>query len=118
MLGATAAQSVLDPITHDPVFFAALPGAGVETARVARDLGTVPALNGGFTPKALLDGLARKPRVLHIASHFRYVSGDDRRSFLVTGGDPWTVEAIKALPDGALGSLDPRHPIRLWHGER
>jgi tetratricopeptide (TPR) repeat protein/CHAT domain-containing protein len=107
IVGTTTANKVTDPITGVPLTFPALPGVRGETSAVSSALSAPPLLDGEFSRDSLVNSLASKPSVLHVASHFRYVPGDDRRSFLLTGdGGAWTVEDIKALPDNGLEFLD------------
>jgi CHAT domain-containing protein len=105
--GVTTTSSLPDPINGVAVSFPKLASVREETNATARALGTKPMLDRDFTTKGLLASLAKHPGVVHLASHFRYVPGDDRRSFLLTGGNgAWTVESIKSLPDDALKGVD------------
>lgn len=107
VLGTTGAHSVKDPVSSEPLGFPELPGARAEVESVSHQLGSTPILDGEFTARKLVSCFARRPRIVHIASHFRYFAGDDRRSFLLTGdGGIWTVEAIKALPANALAGVE------------
>lgn len=104
VFGATQAEVVKDPISGQDLSFSQLKGARQEAESIALALGTTPSLD--FSLDALTKGIAAKPSVIHLASHFRYVPGDDRRSFLMSGdGKAFTVEQIKSLPDDALKSV-------------
>jgi CHAT domain-containing protein/tetratricopeptide (TPR) repeat protein len=105
--GVTVKSSPPDPINGVPVSFPKLDSVREETNAAAKTVGTKPMLDGDFTTKTLVSSLKKHPGVIHLASHFRYVPGDDRRSFLLTGGNgAWTVDSIKSLPDNALRGVD------------
>ncbi len=105
--GVTAESRLPDPINGVPVSFAKLAAVREETSAAASSLGVKPMLDGHFTAKTLISSIKNHPEVIHLASHFRYVPGDDRRSFLLTGGNgAWTVDAIKSLPSNALNGVD------------
>jgi CHAT domain-containing protein/Tfp pilus assembly protein PilF len=105
--GVTGKASVPDPNNGVPVSFDKLTSVHEEATTVAVCLRTKPMLDGDFTTKTLVSSLKKHPGVIHLASHFRYVPGDDRRSFLLTGANgAWTVDSIKSLPDNALRGVD------------
>jgi CHAT domain-containing protein len=105
--GVTRAASLPDPVTGTSVDCAALPGVDEEVRGVSAALGVTPMFDGDFTAGLTLLALKRKPGIVHLASHFVYVPGNDRRSFLLTGGNgAWSVEKIKDLPDDTLRGVD------------
>lgn len=83
----------------------ALPSVKTELSRIFKK-GNRGVLNGEvlldkrFTKATMLDALkARKPLV-HIASHFRFVAGDEANSFLLLGdGTPFTLDEMKQQKD-------------------
>lgn len=105
--GVTRTSNVADPVTGATVQFGALPGVFKEAAGVSDALGVTGLLDQAFTAKSLLRQITKAPSIIHLATHFRYYPGDDRRSFLVTGQDgSWTLDSVKGLPENALRGVD------------
>jgi CHAT domain-containing protein/tetratricopeptide (TPR) repeat protein len=53
-------------------------------------------LDGQFTKRSMLSALKKPPPLVHIASHFRFVPGDESKSFLLLGdGTPLTLDDLK-----------------------
>lgn len=83
---------VSQPHKVGAIAFAALPAVPLELAGIVRDgaspEGTLPGvrlLDGQFSAETLRSALARNPPVVHIASHFNFVPGTERDSFLLLG---------------------------------
>jgi CHAT domain-containing protein len=103
--GASGARTV--EVLNEKIPFPALPGV---TAELERIFGVPPVgrgvLEGGvlldarFTAEAFLAELKRRPLIVHIASHFKFVPGEDERSFLLLGdGGTLTLKQLKEYPD-------------------
>jgi CHAT domain-containing protein/Tfp pilus assembly protein PilF len=92
----------------DGVKFGALPGVRDELAGVHKSLsGPAPVLDSAFTLKALRAALDTQPTVIHLATHFRFKSGDDSGSFLLLGNDErLSVEDLNVMADGVLSGVD------------
>ena len=88
--------------------FRVLPNVAKELEGVHQALGGPrPLLDDAFTYGALRDALDTGPRVLHIATHFRFKAGDDVGSFLLLGGGgSLSVEQVREMADGSLSSVD------------
>lgn len=104
-LGASSAQTV--ELLDEKISFPALPGVTTELKQI---FGAPPAgravlqgsvlLDAQFTAEALLAELKRRPSVVHIASHFKFVAGDDERSFLLLGdGRTLALKQLKEYPN-------------------
>jgi CHAT domain-containing protein len=105
--GVTGVNSPADPVTGMSVPCSALPGVLGEVRAVCNTLGARPMLDEDFTSGLILQALKSDPGTIHLASHYVYVPGDDRRSFLLTGGNgAWTIEKIKELPEKTLKGVD------------
>ncbi len=102
-MGSSEAHEV--SLGNDTFNASALPSVKMELGRIFKQ-GNRGVLNGEvlidkrFTKAAMLDALkARKPLV-HIASHFRFVAGDEANSFLLLGdGMPFTLDEMKQQKD-------------------
>lgn len=64
-------------------------------------------LNGGFNAKALKASLTDPKPVLHIASHFAVVPGNDAQSFLLLGdGTHLTLSELNRNPEYAMAGIE------------
>jgi CHAT domain-containing protein/tetratricopeptide (TPR) repeat protein len=101
--GVKQGASVADPVTGDLLTLSTLSAVPAEVDTVAGLFPGKKLLDSGFSPQTFVEALKSHPQLVHIASHFAFNKGDDRRSFLLTGGgEPWTVEEIKKLPEDAF----------------
>lgn len=94
-----AREVVLDGATLNA---GALPFVRVELDRIFGQRPTGGILSGDFlldakfTKAAMLRRLSEHRPLVHIASHFRFVPGDEARSFLLLGdGAPFTLDEMK-----------------------
>lgn len=93
--------------------FAALPGAAAELHDVVRDSdggrGVLPGvleLDEQFTFESMRSGLRERYPLVHIASHFAFLPGDEARSFLLLGdGQHLPLSELRALPN-LFGGVD------------
>ncbi len=87
--------------------FGALPAVPLELRSIIRDEGGQGAVEGilpgkvmldeAFTPEALKTSLRQRYPVIHIASHFQFLPGDETQSFLLLGdGSHLTLAQIKS----------------------
>ena len=107
IFGTTGSHVVVEPVTAESISFPSLPGVESEANNIGNELGIAPALDNQFTAHSMLEGFAKRPSMIHLATHFRYVPGDDRRSFLLLGdGSPYTVDTLKSLPENMLRGVD------------
>ncbi len=71
--------------------FSPLPGVGLELEAIfsgadrAGPLQGMPVLDGNFTAASIGAALKAKPRYLHVASHFKFLPGNEDRSYLLLG---------------------------------
>jgi CHAT domain-containing protein len=89
--------------------FSPLPGVVAEMRAIIRPaseqsaeegsgiLPGVVALDEAFTLQALEDGLAEKPQMVHIASHFQFKPGDETDSFLLLGEGTLSLDKLRKL---------------------
>ncbi len=83
----------------------ALPSVKTELGRIFRQdsrgvLKGDVLLDERFTKVAMLDALKTRKPLVHIASHFRFVAGDEANSFLLLGdGTPFTLDEMKNQKD-------------------
>ena len=83
-------------VTRQQAGFAALPGVGRELEAVFDILDGTFALDDTFNEDSLAKALARKPQILHIASHFRFRPGNETNSYLLLGnGDGLTLDQLR-----------------------
>jgi CHAT domain-containing protein len=76
----------------------ALPGVERELAAVSRQRGSV-ALNGAFTQASLNRGLAGRPALVHIASHFVLSPAGEDKSYLLLGdGQRLSLADLRQMP--------------------
>lgn len=102
-----ASFGVSKPHTVEQIAFAGLPSVVAEVKAVGAFLGSEGKLDENFTMRSLRDGIDSGARILHIATHFRFRSGDDIGSFLLLGdGTAFTIEQFKDLADGSLANVD------------
>jgi CHAT domain-containing protein len=126
--GPTEARALAATEARAP--FSALPGAAREIEAILRDGKEAPAedsaliagpearkgeavlpgrsyINGAFTLDTLVDSLASKAQVVHIASHFRLMPGNIALSELLLGdGSAVTLESIDRMPSLDFNGLD------------
>jgi CHAT domain-containing protein len=79
--------------------FGALSGVPAELDSVLRVLpNSSKLLDEGFTVASFKSALENHPTLVHLATHFSFVPGDESHSFLVTGdGKPFRVADAKSL---------------------
>lgn len=76
-----------------------LPAVGRELQALQRWPGSRLRVDGQFNAAALQQGLAQRPAVVHVASHFHLDPGGDARSYLLLGdGQRLSVDALARLP--------------------
>ncbi len=84
--------------SHGDGEHSALPGVERELAAVGRRRGSV-ALNSAFTQASLQSGLARKPALVHIASHFVLSPAGEDKSYLLLGdGQRLSLTELRQMP--------------------
>jgi CHAT domain-containing protein len=105
---ASKGASVKEPVSNRTIRFHPLAGAASEASSVQKLFpGSLVKADDSYTEKSLRQGLALRPRLVHVAGHFRFYPGDDRLSFLVTGDQRiFSVEDLKALPESSLSGID------------
>ncbi|MCB1377592.1 MAG: CHAT domain-containing protein [Alphaproteobacteria bacterium] len=93
--------------------FSPLPGVAKELEAIfegtdARgELSGAPLLDKAFTADTLRDALRRRPKLLHVASHFKFVPGNETDSFLLLGdGAPLTLAQIRKGRGFRFGGVD------------
>jgi CHAT domain-containing protein len=101
--GVTAAHTGFNP----------LPGVAKEMEAIFEGSDAVGKLSGAasldaaFTEDALRNALKKKPKLLHVASHFKFVPGNERDSFLLLGnGEPLSLEKIRKGRGFRFGGVD------------
>jgi len=102
-LGVTQSHIVTDPITGTETEFDALPSVSAELHHVIHEPGSdggvltgTILLDAGFSAKTMRLALAPGRSVVHIASHFQLLPGDDAQSYLLLGdGTPMTVAQME-----------------------
>ena len=102
-LGVSQAHIVTDAITGTQTAFDALPAVPAELHEVIREpgdgAGVLPGrilIDGGFSARSMRGALASGRCVVHIASHFQLLPGDDAQSYLLLGdGTPMTVAQLE-----------------------
>jgi CHAT domain-containing protein len=98
----------------------ALPGVARELTAIRMPQRRV-LLDSDFTSSSLMDGLQRKPGIVHVASHFVLdPSGEDKSYLLLGDGGRMSLAELRALPwDGVrlalLSSCD--SAISVGHGD-
>lgn len=103
-LGSSEAHTL--DLAGDKFNASALPAvkAEMESIFIGKEEGGVLAgtvlLDSGFDRSAMLSSLKVRRPLVHIASHFRFVPGDEGRSFLLLGdGTPFTLSEMKEQKD-------------------
>lgn len=83
-------------VTREHPGFSALPGVGRELEAVFEILKGDFRLDNDFNESSLAKALARRPQILHIASHFRFRPGNETNSYLLLGnGDGLTLDQLR-----------------------
>ncbi|MGE0006774.1 MAG: CHAT domain-containing protein [Parvibaculaceae bacterium] len=78
-------------VTRKHPGFPALPGVAVELETIFRGadgvgfLDGTPVMDAAFDEPSLVEALKTHPRILHIASHFRFRPGNETNSYLLLG---------------------------------
>ena len=102
-MGSSEAHTVISGA--DSFKAAALPSVKTELGRIFRQdsrggLKGDVLLDERFTRAAMLDVMKIHRPLVHIASHFRFVAGDEANSFLMLGdGSPFTLDEMKQQKD-------------------
>jgi len=86
--------------------FGALPGVPNELQAVSGQVGGEPKLDQGFTRGAFAEALSTKPKVVHIATHFNFVPGDEKDSFMLFGAGELSVEEFKGMRNGSFDGVE------------
>jgi CHAT domain-containing protein/tetratricopeptide (TPR) repeat protein len=93
--------------------FSPLPGVAKEMEAIFEgqdkkgELVGSPNLDAAFTEEKLREVLKQRPKLLHVASHFRFVPGNETDSFLLLGdGAPLSLEKIRKGRGFRLGGVD------------
>lgn len=108
--GATAAGF---GVTAAHPGFSPLPGVASELEAIFKghddkgELTGAPLLDSAFTADSLKAALKSRPRLLHVASHFKFVPGNETNSFLLLGnGEPLSLEQIRKTRGLRFGGVD------------
>ncbi len=106
-LGVSKPHQVAGVAGEPAADFPALPGAAAELRGIIGGGGELPGtiqLDDAFTKDALRSALRQRYPLVHVASHFQFLPGDDTRSYLLLGdGSTLTAEAMKRMPGGFEG---------------
>lgn len=93
--------------------FSPLPGVATELEAIFEgsdakgELAGFPKLDGAFTATSLKDALKLRPKLLHVASHFKFVPGNETNSFLLLGdGEPLSLAQIRKGRGYRFGGVD------------
>ncbi len=93
--------------------FSPLPGVAAEMEAIFEgsdrkgELRGAPMLDSAFTADSLKSALKQRPALLHVASHFKFVPGNETDSFLLLGdGKPLTLEQIRKGRGFRFGGVD------------
>jgi CHAT domain-containing protein/TPR repeat protein len=93
--------------------FAPLPGVALELEAIfsgadgAGALPGTPRLDAAFDAASFKAALREKPRYLHIASHFRFVPGNENNSFLLLGtGEHLGLGDLRSNPELRFSGVD------------
>ena len=98
--GVSKARSVGSPQ------FGALPGVLSELQAVSNQVGGAPKLDASFTRDAFDEALSAKPKVVHLATHFNFVPGDEKDSFMLFGTSELSIEEFKRMRNGSLDGVE------------
>jgi CHAT domain-containing protein len=100
-------------VTSAHAGFSPLPGVAAELETIfdgadhKGELRGAPKLDQAFTADTLKAALKQRPALLHVASHFRFVPGNETDSFLLLGdGAPLTLEQIRKGRGFRFGGVD------------
>jgi CHAT domain-containing protein len=96
--------------------FEALPGVRTELEALVGDergspgilrQAAAPLFDENFTREAMMAALERGPRVVHVASHFQFISGTEGQSFLLLGdGKRLTLAELRDSPQTPFKGVD------------
>lgn len=93
--------------------FSPLPGVEKELEAIFEgqdkkgELPGLPVLDTAFTEDSFKDALKERPQLLHVASHFKFVPGNETDSFLLLGnGDALSLEKIRKTRGLRFGGVD------------
>lgn len=100
-------------VTEAHAGFAPLPGVAKELEAIFQgqdkqgELAGAPLLDAAFTEDSLRDALQKRPTLLHVASHFKFVPGNETDTFLLLGnGDPLSLAQIRKNRGFRFGGVD------------
>ena len=100
-------------VTGEHTGFSPLPGVAAELEAIFEghdrqgELAGAPKLDAEFTADSLKAALKQRPALLHVASHFKFVPGNETDSFLLLGdGAPLTLEQIRKGRGFRFGGVD------------
>lgn len=100
-------------VTEAKAGFPPLPGVNAELSAIfagASGTGSLPGtprLNAAFTADSLRSALQGRPALLHVASHFKFVPGDETKSFLLLGdGGELNLATIRKGRGFRFGGVD------------
>jgi CHAT domain-containing protein len=85
--------------------FPPLTGVPIELGRVASLLGGEPKIDSAFTLAALQSALPG-PSVVHIATHFKFIQGDEEASFMVLGEGKLPIQDFRDFPNGCFDGVE------------
>ena len=93
--------------------FSPLPGVAAELEAIFKgsdangELPGAPMLDDAFTADSLKAALKERPALLHVASHFKFVPGNETDSFLLLGdGNPLTLDQLRKTRGLRFGGVD------------
>lgn len=93
--------------------FSPLPGVAKELEAIFEgqdrkgELPGQPMLDTAFTEDSLKDALKKRPQLLHVASHFKFVPGNETDSFLLLGnGDALSLATLRKTRGYRFGGVD------------
>lgn len=93
--------------------FSPLPGVAKELEAIFEgqdskgELPGQPMLDTAFTQDSFKDALKKRPQLLHVASHFKFVPGNETDSFLLLGnGDALSLAALRKTRGYRFGGVD------------
>jgi CHAT domain-containing protein len=93
--------------------FSPLPGVEKELEAIFEghdkkgELPGLPLLDTAFTEDSFKEALKERPQLLHVASHFKFVPGNETDSFLLLGdGDALSLEEIRKTRGLRFGGVD------------
>jgi CHAT domain-containing protein len=100
-------------VTAEHQGFSPLPGVAKELEAIFEgqdrqgELPGVPLLDTAFTEEAFKKALQKRPQLLHVASHFKFVPGNETDSFLLLGnGDALSLATIRKKRGFRFGGVD------------